>query len=251
MNGEEPSGTDVRDFKEVLSTPIDGELPLVVGGHAVHLWALAYKERLGNRLQQWFPLNSKDLDLYGTQELLDALRNEFGGEYRLSGPRSPVIGQLAVQLGGVERKIDVLRNIVGLGPKELSAEPMELEFEADGIWFRCRVLPLITLFQAKVANLSRLDQTDRNDEKHVDILLSVLREYLAELIEVVASGDLGPRGAIAPLEQTLKIMKGSDARQCTAKFATNFSTVWPKQLLLETTDERIRNFVKHRLPASE
>jgi len=251
MNGEEPSGTDVRDFKELLSTPIDGELPLVVGGHAVHLWALAYKERLGNRLQQWFPLNSKDLDLYGTQELLDALRNKFGGEYRLSGPRSPVIGQLAVQLGGVERKIDVLRNIVGLGPKELSAEPMELEFDADGIWFRCRVLPLITLFQAKVANLARLDQTDRNDEKHVDILLSVLREYLAELIEAVDSGDLGPRGAIVPLEQTLKILIAPDASKCTAKFATNFSTVWPKQLLLETTDERIRNFVKHRLPSSE
>lgn len=49
MNEEEDDrGTEVRDFKDVLSTTVDGQLPLVVGGHAVHLWALAFEDRLGD-----------------------------------------------------------------------------------------------------------------------------------------------------------------------------------------------------------
>jgi hypothetical protein len=251
MSREEGPDTEVRDFKDVLSTPVGGELPLVVGGHAVHLWALAYKDRLGDQLQRWFPLSSKDLDLYGTQALLQDLKEKFGGNYRLSGPRGPVIGQLVVKLGGIERKIDVLRDVKGLGLKELSAEPMELEFEVDGTWFPCRVIPLVSLLQAKVANLAGLDQEDRNDEKHVAILLSVVREHLAELIEAVESGDLDPRGAIVPLEQTLQVVTSADAAKCSSKFGTDFSTIWPRPMLEATSQERLAKFVKHRLPPAK
>jgi len=109
MKGDKEVSSEVRDFKEVLSTPVDGELPVVVGGHAVHLWALAFRDRLGGVLDEWLPFTSKDLDFYGGLQLLQGLKREFGGEYRLSGPRSPVIGQLVVKLGGIHRTIDVLR----------------------------------------------------------------------------------------------------------------------------------------------
>ncbi len=249
MNGEEDDpGTEVRDFKDVLSTPVDGELPLVVGGHAVHLWALAFEDRLGDALTRWVPLTSKDLDLYGTQALLAGLKKQFGGDYRLSGPRGPVIGQLVVKLGGVDRKIDVLRDVVGLGRKELSADAVELEFEADGQWLTCRVLPLLTLFQAKVANLAKLDQTGRNDRKHVSILLLVVREYLAELIRAAESGELEPRGATVPLEQALKIVNSADGVKCAAVHGIGFDAIWPRDGLAETTKAPLQNFRKHRLP---
>ena len=48
------------------------------------------------------PLTSKDLDLFGSLALLEGMKNRFGGEYRLSGPRSPVVGQLVVNLAGVD-----------------------------------------------------------------------------------------------------------------------------------------------------
>jgi hypothetical protein len=91
MSGEnEP--TEVRDFGLVLGTPMNGERPLLVGGHAVNLWAWAYHDRIGDDLNRWLPLTSKDLDLYGTLALLEELKRRFGGEYRLSGPRGPVVG---------------------------------------------------------------------------------------------------------------------------------------------------------------
>ncbi len=95
MSAARPS--EVHDFKGILSNSVDGCLPLLVGGHAVNLWALIYRDRIGSNLDQWLPLTSKDLDLFGTLALLEGMKERFGGEYRLSGPRSPVVGQLVVK----------------------------------------------------------------------------------------------------------------------------------------------------------
>jgi hypothetical protein len=84
MSMADSGSSEVSDFKEVLSTPMDGQLPLLVGGHAVNLWATVYRERVGRGLDKWLPLTSKDLDLVGTIDLLDAMKMNFGGDVRLS-----------------------------------------------------------------------------------------------------------------------------------------------------------------------
>jgi hypothetical protein len=92
----EPALTEVAEFRERLGTSIDGDLPLVVGGHAVSLWALVYRDRLGSKLDEFFPLLSKDLDLLGDGRMLEELQRIRGGKAIWSGARSPVIGQLKI-----------------------------------------------------------------------------------------------------------------------------------------------------------
>jgi hypothetical protein len=75
---EGDESTEVRDFGLVLGTAVEGELPLLVGGHAVNIWAWFFRSRIGKALDQWLPLTSKDLDLVGTVALLDDLKLRFG-----------------------------------------------------------------------------------------------------------------------------------------------------------------------------
>ena len=249
MSDSSVDSSEVSDFKEILSMTLSGQLPLLVGGHAVNLWAIVYRERVGRGLDRWLPLTSKDLDLVGTIDLLEAMKKNFGGDFRLAGPRSPIVGQLIANLHGVDRKIDVLRDVFGLNPKDLSAESAVLDIEFDGEIFEARVLPILTLLQAKVANLAKLDQAKRNDFKHVSIMLLVAREYLTELIVAAESGAADSRAAIGPLEHFRKIVASPDALKCSSVRGIEFDSVWPRELLTAAKDPRIQNFVKHRLPS--
>lgn len=181
--------------------------------------------------------------------LLDGMKERFGGKYRLSGPRSPVVGQL-VTLAGVERQIDVLREVVGLRRQELSKEAVTLKINTDGESSAVRVLPAVPLFRAKIANLATLDQTHRNDFKHVNLMLLVVRESLSELIGAAESGLLDSRAVIVPLEQVRTIIASPEAIKCTVSHEVDFSRIWPRKLLAEAKDPRPQNFVKHRLPPS-
>ena len=207
-----------------------------------------YQQRIGKEIDEWLPLTSKDLDLFGTIPLLEGMKERFGGEYRLSGPRSPVLGQLVVNLAGAPRQIDVLRDVYGLRRQELSKEADTLQIHIGGESHSIRVLPIVPLFQAKVANLAALDQTNRNDLKHVHLMRLVVREYLAESIEAVESVSVNSRPVIVQLELARKIVSSSDALKCTTTHGIDFSGIWPRDLLASAKDSRLQNFVKHRLP---
>lgn len=247
-----PSGdelTELADFKEFLGATIDGELPLLAGGHAAHLWATVYRDEIGPALDEWLPLVSKDLDLLGNQSLLSGLKEQFGGTCRYSPPRSPVVGQLTVYRDGRPLKIDVIRTLYGLGPKDLAVEPMTIILDEATAPYRVRVLPIQTVFQAKVANLAHLDQTGRNDFKHVHLMILVAREYLSDLIRGAEAGEFSSRAAIGPMEAILKIVRSPNADRCRTIHHIDFTRGWPRERLSAATDERFVRFVKHRLPA--
>ncbi|MFC7339024.1 hypothetical protein ACFQY0_17650 [Haloferula chungangensis] len=126
---------------------------------------------------------------------------------------------------------------------------MSIEIDESDGSYMVRVLPILAVFQAKVANLSAIDQSGRNDLKHVNLMILVVRQFLIELIEAAESGMIDSRGAIIQLEHARKVVLSREAIRCCEGCLIDFDKVWPRQVLLASKDERLRNFVKHRLPA--
>lgn len=57
--------TRVADFAEILSPSDGSEPPVIVGGHAVNLWAMYFLSGGVDELADYQPFTSKDLDGMG------------------------------------------------------------------------------------------------------------------------------------------------------------------------------------------
>jgi len=237
--------TEVAEFSELLGTLIDGELPLVVGGHAVSLWALHYRERLGPLLEGFFPLLSKDLDLLGDARLLEELHRIRGGRALWAGARSPVIGQLKIEVGDKILKVEVIREVLGVTKKQLQEGAQIITINGA----EARIPSPVAQLQAKIANVARIDQTDRNDLRHLRIMMLVVREFLIDVLLAVEARIFDPRAAIDELEAARAAITSGEATKCIKIASIDLSAIWPLELLAASQNERIRKFVEHRLPS--
>jgi hypothetical protein len=236
--------TEVAEFRELLSTSIDGNLPLVVGGHAVSLWALIYRDRLGPKLDGFFPLLSKDLDLLGDARMLEELQRTRGGKALWAGARSPLIGQLKIEVDGKILKVEVLREVLGVTKKQLQEGSQIITING----MEARIPSPVVQLQAKIANVARIDQSDRHDLRHLRIMMLVVREFLIDILRAVESGVFESRAAIDELEGARAALTSKETARCVAISSLDFSAVWPHELLRASENERIRQFVARRLP---
>jgi hypothetical protein len=149
----------VEDFEAVFrAISRQKESVILVGGHAVNVWALSYRDRLGDLLTPLLPFTSGDMDVYATRNALMGLHEALGGRLLLSGPREITDGTLIVGVEPDTRELDVLRRVNGLTKLDAQdAMPLMVCGHAVPVLF-----PHL-LLQAKLENALRLDQRDRQD----------------------------------------------------------------------------------------
>lgn len=84
----------IRDFDGVFAVLAgSGEPSVLVGGHAVNLWSLAYYDRARAEIEPHEPLTSADLDLVATRNALAILEERLGGDVVMAGPREIALGE--------------------------------------------------------------------------------------------------------------------------------------------------------------
>ena len=94
--------------------------------------------------------------------------------------------------------VDDLKTLPGLSPTEVKKGTLVIEF--SGI--RLRVLNPIACLKAKLHNVGAIDQRDRQDAKHVRVLIPCVRAFLRRLVvEAQTGGNCRP--AINALQQLL------------------------------------------------
>jgi hypothetical protein len=234
--------TVLGDFGEIVGTIIEGKSPLIVGGHAVNAWAMYFLPRITSELLQFQPFTSKDLDLLGTRSLLDALHSRFGGLLEVSPPRTPVVGRIVVKMHGREFKIEVLHAIRGL-PDTADSEAILLDIEG----IRVRVPRPPQLLQSKLANAATLDQADRQDVRHVRILILCTREFLADALSAAQSGMISERAAINALEEVRTILLSREASRASKSSMLELRDCWPVQALERSSLPKVDRFWRNRL----
>ncbi len=214
---------------------------MVVGGHAVNLWALHFLKEGVSELEELQPFTSKDLDVIGTTKHLEALHLKLKGKIWRSEPRSPVIGRLELPFGEGVRIVEVLHTVKGLHFGEIEKN---VDLEWEGLTARV-VLPHLML-KAKIANSVEIDQSERNDVRHVRAMIHCTRAFVLGLLAMIEDGTVTQREAVNLLEEIREVIGSDLARRAVALWGFDFSRVWPAELMV-TKLEKLTRFVEHRL----
>jgi hypothetical protein len=190
----------LADFAKVLAAP---KPLLLVGGQAVNLWALYYHDHT----RDLAPFVSRDADVLGDRATLELLGRLAGAKpqfFPLKPPSNEIGVVIATDANGAPLLIEVLRYVKGATNDELRNPAYEFAIGESPV--RVRVPGPIALLQTKVANLAEIDQTGRQDARHILILARVLPCYLADLAASAAAGRMAERTLLEFLERLLAVM---------------------------------------------
>jgi hypothetical protein len=226
------------DFSSVLATK---EPVLLVGGQAVNLWALYYHERTAG-LE---PFVSRDLDVLGTRETLEALAKQAGARpqfFPLRPPSNEIGVVIAKDRDGSAMLVEVLRHVNGITNEELRETVYTVAVGESWV----QIPSPIALLQAKVANVVQLDQKGRQDARHVLIVAQLMPAYLGDLRQAAIDGRIEERKVIDALDQLLRIVTSAHGRKVLAQLE-----IEPKALFAGLASEalpKVRSFLEKRLP---
>lgn len=238
------SGHGPDEFASYLKTPTP---VLLVGGQAVNLWALYF----GDATEDLAPFVSADADVLGNRQTLEALGQiaKIKPQFFPLKPPSNEIGVVTIPgPNGNVLIVEVLKSVHGISEAELR-NPAYL-FELGESKTQVLVPGPIALLRAKVANAHDLDQTGRQDSRHVQILARVLPKYLQQLVDTAASktpGALTDRTIVDYAESLLKLLCEPKTKKVFGKLGIP-RTALVLGLVAPPSVPKFGQFLKIRLP---
>ncbi|HUJ11375.1 MAG TPA: hypothetical protein VL171_15270 [Verrucomicrobiae bacterium] len=241
--------TNVEDYKPILSLRGPDHLPrIIVGGQAVNIWAERYRDA-EPRLDNYLPFTSKDLDLLGDASDLHQIATETGFK-KMTARREPIIpsaGYLEMPLGDAGSvKIEILKRMYGVTTEE--AREAALVIEHKGL--QLRVLHPITLLTAKAEAAVHLPQNkpgqERQDVRHLQMMVLCVRSFLREQIVETEAGELEVRDCLDLHQKVLKVLSSYTAGQARRKYGIDWLEIMPVEALKVSREMKLRNFVEQR-----
>lgn len=221
-------------FAEIASSGIP---VIIIGGQAVNLHAQSYADEIPN-IEQYGPLTSIDLDLHGGMaeaKALVKLLRPF--KHQINNGEGDVnqAGVLLCRWSGEELLIDVLAHLVGVTGEEIQQNA----FEYDDV-----PLPLLHptfCLIAKTHNLAKLNQTERQDKKHLQLMIAVCRAHLME------KGQTS-RYVLNNIETLMRFARSPLAQQARRDHGINILDAIPIAKLRQVSDPKIQIFLEKRWP---
>lgn len=172
-----------EELKGILSKIPANSEAVLVGGHAINLWATHYRERIPE-LEKYLPFSSEDLDFIGGKVEAVEFQQNLGGELTFPESFSPS-PNTAVLITKVEKnnlRIDFLATAYGLNTEQIEASAVLFSSEKlAGVGIK--VLNPILCLTGKLKSYAGLPQIGRQDKKHLEIAIPIARQYISEVCE--------------------------------------------------------------------
>lgn len=221
MSGRDSGYEEYLDFLESLHE--SGDVHFMEGGQAVNFWAEYIESTSPVRsLGMFRPFTSKDCDIWVSHAAWERLKRHPGGKLRKGD--SPADGQLGILTVKTDppRVVDLMSSVYGIPHHQL---PRLLERVIDN--GNIKVIDPLHLFLSKCHCLLGLDQSDRQDARHVRMMTLVLPEYLTLLIDGAAAENIADRAILKEIKLLLKMLGTRACRRALAQLELDPETVIP------------------------
>lgn len=236
--------TTVSDYTSLLQELSHaGQEYFLEGGQAVNFWAEYIGEVEGEEtLREFQPYMSADCDIWINHAVAKYLEQKREGN--LIKGTSPADGQWGVFTiaGDPPRQVDLMTGVYGIPPKK-HPKLVKRSVNINDI----KVLDPLYLFVGKCHCLLGLNQTDRQDEKHLRMLCLIIPSYVSHLLEEVKSGYLEQRYLVKEIKLLQKLVGTNVCRRALEQIQVNSQSLIPLDkirqsglLLLERFAENLK-----------
>lgn len=193
------------------------------GGQAVNFWADYFDRKADvKELHALRPYTSKDCDIWVSPQAWNEI--QYAERGRLVRGTSPIDGQLGILTlqQSPLRMVDLMSSVYGIRHEEL-ARLCERAPVFNGI----KVIDPIYLFRSKWHCLLGLDQSDRQDARHVRMLALILPQYISLLIDEGDTEKLGDRAILKEIKLLMKILGTHACRRALGLLEIDADTLIP------------------------
>lgn len=240
-----PGSTHILDYVTFLQELGETNEPYFLeGGQAVNFWAEFYSARSrADGLNEFLPFTSKDCDIWIGWAALKYFQAGKGGTFTKGD--SPADGQIGVFTIDEmpPRTIDVMSGVYGIRAAE-NDMLLERAPRVNGI----SVLDPLNLFRSKCHCLIDLDQTDRQDGKHLRMLCLILPVYLSELVAEAESGAIAERHLLREVKLLRRYCSLSRCRRALLQIKTSPEALFPIRAMKESGLARLAAFARATWP---
>jgi len=221
-----------------------GKPYILIGGQAVNYWAETYlKQEL--ELANWLPFTSEDIDFQGGRDDVSLIARSLGVSARFPHKieMTALAGIVPFKIGDLQANIEVVRMIPGLPNNKV--EDWSVTAKKGGK--EIRVLDPISLLCCKANLALKVDQKQRRDVEHLQIMAVCVRAFLRETLRGVETGELSARGWLAAVERVLKLAESATGRKAAHKFGVDWQQVLPEKEIAASRHRLLLSFREKRL----
>lgn len=239
--------TRIADYLDFLGELGAANTPYFLeGGQAVNFWAEYFSNKgAGAAIERFQPFTSKDCDLWVSFAALRYIESSARGGTLIKG-NSPADGQIGIFTLKGERplRIDLMSNVYGV-PQDKIPKVLERAIIVGGI----SIIDPISLFQSKCHCLLGLDQTGRQDEKHVRMLCQLLPEHFRDALEDTLAAST-QRALVNELKLLKRVLKLQKVRQALQDINFEPATLFPAKQLRPCGLASVESFAANSLKES-